>query len=183
MKKLICALTMALVVPALSLAAEQVSDSDQIIVKTEQKSVFKGLLYKVWGRLRALNPQANNRNRNRTAVTAGIRGAETTDSLISPYWMDDRTDDPDYIKELTEYTKAQQLAEDGNLPAAVKALSAFIENHGDSDLKPNAQFALGISYAGLGQNKAGVDELQLFVSDNPEHPLVADAKQVIAELK
>lgn len=60
---------------------------------------------------------------------------------------------------------------------------AFIENHGDSDLKPNAQFALGISYASLGQNKAGIDELQLFVSDNPKHPLITDAKQVIAELK
>ena len=184
MKKLICVLTMVLTVPALSLAAEQqVSSNDQIVIKTEQKSVFKGLLYKVWGRLRAFTPQANNRNRNRTAVTAGIRGAETTDSLINPYWMDDKTDDPDYIKELTEYTKAHQLAEEGDLQSAVKALSAFIENHGDSDLKPNAQFALGISYGGLGQNKPGVDAMQAFVSDNPKHPLVADAKQVIAELK
>lgn len=184
-KKLICVLTMVLVVPALSLAAEQASsnDNNQVIVKTEQASVFKGLLYRVWGKLRALNPQVNNRNRHRTAVTAGIRGAETTDSLINPYWMDDKTDDPDYIKELTEYTKAHQLAEDGDLQSAVKALSAFIESYGDSDLKPNAQFALGISYGGLGQNKPGVDALQAFVSDNPKHPLVADAKQVIAKLK
>lgn len=174
---------MALVVPALSLAAEQVSSNDQVIVKTEQTSVFKGLLYRVWGRLRALNPQVNKRNRNRTTVTAGIRGAETTDSLINPYWMDDKTDDPDYIKELTKYTKAHQLAEDGDLQSAVKALSAFIENHGDSDLKPNAQFALGLSYGGLGQNKSSVDALQAFVNDNPKHPLVGDAKQVIAELK
>lgn len=183
MKKLICILTMALVVPTLSLAAEQVSSDDQVIIKTEQTSVFKGLLYKVWGRLRALNPQVNDRNRNRTAVTAGIRGAETTDSLIDPYWMDDKTDDSDYIRELTEYTKAQQFAEDGDLQSAVKALSAFIETHGDSDLKPNAQFALGISYSGLGQNKPGIDALQAFIDDNPKHPLVADAKQVIAELK
>ena len=184
MKKLLCILAMALVVPALSLAVEQAASSnDQIIINTEQKSAFKGLLYKVWGKLRAFNPQAKDRNRNRTAVTAGIRGAETTDSLINPYWKDDKTDDPDYIKELTEYTKAYQLAENGDLESAVKALSAFIENHGDSDLKPNAQFALGISYGGLGQNKPGVDTLQAFVSDNPKHPLVADAKQVIAELK
>jgi TolA-binding protein len=167
----------------LSLAAEQVTGNDQVIVKTEEKSVFKGLLYKVWGRLRALNPQMDNRNRSRTAVTAGIRGAETTDSLINPYWMDDKTEDPDYIKELTAYTKAQQLAENGDLQSAVKALSAFIEDHGDSDLKPNAQFALGISYGGLGQKKPSVDALQAFVNDNPKHPLVADAKQVIAELK
>ena len=36
---------MALVVPVLSLAAEQVSSNDQIIVNTEQKSAFKGLLF------------------------------------------------------------------------------------------------------------------------------------------
>jgi TolA-binding protein len=183
MKKLLCILAMALAVPALSMAVEQASSNDQVVVNTEQKSAFKGLLYKVWGRLRALSPQPNDKRRNRTAVTAGIRGAETTDSLINPYWKDDKTDDPDYIKELTEYTKAQQLAEDGDLQSAVKALSAFIENHGDSDLKPNAQFALGISYGGMGQNKPGVDALQAFVNDNPKHPLVVDAKQVIAELK
>jgi len=183
MKKLICVLTMVLVVPALSFAAEQASSDDLVVIKTEQTSVFKGLLYKVWGRLRALNPQVNDRNRNRTTVTAGIRGAETTDSLINPYWMDDKTDDPSYLKELTEYTKAQQLADDGDLQSAVKALTAFIETYGDSDLKPNAQFALGISYGGLGQNKPGVDALQAFINDNPKHPLVDDAKQVIAKLK
>lgn len=184
MKKLIGILTLlALIVPALPVAAERASADEQLIIKTEHKSIFRGLLYRVWGKLRALSPKMNNRNRNRVVVTAGIRGAETTDSLINPYWMDDKTDDPDYIKELTEYTSAQQLAEEGNLQAAVKALSAFLEDFGDSDLKPNAQFALGISYGGLGQNKHSVDALQTFVSDNPKHPLVADAKQVIAELK
>lgn len=182
MNKLIYILTLALIMPALPLAAEQAGVNDQIVVNTEQKSVFKGLLYRVWGKLRALNPKMNDRNRDRVVVTAGVRGAETTDSLINPYWMNDKTDDPDYIKELIEYTKAQQLAEDGNLEAAVKALSAFVEGHSDSDLKPNAQFALGISYGGLGQKKPGIDALQAFVSDNPKHPLVADAKQVIAEL-
>ena len=181
MKKLIYILAIVLAVPGLALAAESATGTnEQVVVKAEQKSVFKGLLYRVWGKLRALNPKMS--NRNRTVVTAGVRGAETTDSLINPYWMNDKSDDPDYIKELTEYTRAQQLAEDGDLQGAVKALSAFVEEHGDSDLKPNAQFALGISYGGMGQNKPGVDALLAFINDNPEHPLVADAKQVIAEL-
>lgn len=182
MKNLIYVLLLVLVAPAMSVAVEQADTGDQIIVKSEQKSVFKGLLYRVWGKLRALNPKMASKNRNRVVVTAGVRGAETTESLISPYWMNDKTEDPDYIKELTEYTKAQQLAEDGNLQDAIKALSSFVEEYGDSDLKPNAQFALGISYGGLGQKKPSIDALQAFVSDNPKHPLVADAKQVIAEL-
>lgn len=182
MKNFICVLTLVLIMPALSLAAEQAASGDQVVVKAEKKSVFKGLLYRVWGKLRALNPKMANKNRNRVVVTAGVRGAETTESLINPYWMNDKTEDPDYIRELTEYTKAQQLAEDGNLQDAVKALSSFVEAYKDSDLKPNAQFALGITYGGLGQKKPSIDALQAFVSDNPKHPLVADAKQVIAEL-
>ena len=77
----------------------------------------------------------------------------------------------------------QQLAENGDLKGAIDALSAFIDKHEDSDLKPNAQFALGISYGGLGQKQGAVDALQAFVADNPKHPLVSDAKQVIAQLK
>ena len=154
-----------------------------LVVKAESKSVFKGLLYKVWGRLRALNPQLKtNRTRNRSVVTMGIRGAETTSSIIEPYWKGDKTDDPEYIEELTSYTKAQQLAEDGDLQKAVTALNSFMQEYEESELRPNAQFALGISQGGLGDVVASKKTLHAFVEDNPKHPLVADAKQVIDEL-
>ena len=167
-------------------AADKGDQSEQgasIVVKTESSSSFKGLLYKVWGRLRALNPQLNtNKTRNRSVATMGIRGAETTTSLIEPYWKGDQTDNPDYINELTRYTEAQQYAEDGDLKKAVTALNTFLEEYEDSDLKPNAQFALGISQGGMGDIAASKKTLQIFVDDNPKHPLVGDAKQVIAEL-
>lgn len=154
-----------------------------VVVKTETNSTFKGLLYKVWGRLRALNPQLKtNKTRDRSVATMGIRGAETTSSIIEPYWKGDKTDDPEYIVELTQYTKAQQYAEDGDLQKAVTALDAFLHEYDNSDLKPNAQFALGISQGGMGDISASKKTLQTFVNDNPKHPLVADAKQVIAEI-
>lgn len=183
MKILVYIAALLLILPGQTMAEEQGTADGSLLVKSEQKSVFKGLLYRVWGKLRALSPSTQRSNRNRAVVTAGVRGAETTDSIISPYWMGDKTDDPDYIKELEAYTKAQQLVEAGDLQAAVKALSAFIDGHGNSDLKPTAQFALGLSYGGLGQKQPGIDALQLFVNNHPGHPLVADAKQVIAELK
>lgn len=156
---------------------------NSVVVKQESKSVFKGLLYRVWSRLRALNPQLKtNRTRNRSVATMGIRGAETTSSLIEPYWKGDKTDDPDYIVELTSYTKAQQYAEDGQLQQAVTALNAFLEEYDDSELKPNAQFALGISQGGLGDAAASKQTLRAFIDDNPKHPLVADAEMVIDEL-
>jgi len=183
MKKITVILISILCLPGLSVAAEQAVRETSVVVQKEQQSVFKGLLYQVWGKLRTLSPKMSQRNRDRSVITAGVRGAETTDSLIDPYWKGDKSDDPDYIKELTEFNNAHQLAENGDLQSAVKALSAFISSHGNSDLKANAQFALGISYGGMGNVKSSVDTLSAFVQQNPNHPMVADARQVIAELK
>ena len=184
MKKLSFILLLLFAISAPVFAQDDKKDETKVVVvKAESSSSFKGLLYKVWGRLRALNPQLKtNKTRGRSTVTMGIRGAETTTSLIEPYWKGDKTDDPEYITELTRYTEAQQYAEDGDLQKAVGALNAFLEEYDDSDLKPNAQFALGITQGGLGDIPASKQTLQIFVDDNPKHPLVADARQVIAEI-
>ena len=185
MKNLMIILTLlvSFALPVYAAEGERVDDSSSVVVKKESKSAFKGLLYQVWGRLRALNPQLKtNKTRNRSVATMGIRGAETTSSLITPYWKGDKTDDANYITELTRYTKAQQYAEDGNLQKAVIALNEFLEEYDDSELKPNAQFALGISQGGLGEVDASKQTLKTFVDDYPQHPLVDSAKQVIAEL-
>lgn len=164
-------------------AADNKKDAGKLVIKTEKRGVFQGLLYRMWSRLRALNPQlTTNKTRSRSAATMGIRGAETTTSLIEPYWKGDKTDDPQYITELTRYTEAQQYAEDGDLKKAVAALNNFLQEFEHSDLKPNAQFALGISQGGLGDIAASKKTLQMFIDDNPKHPLVSDAKQLIAEL-
>ena len=183
MKNLSVILILMFAFSATAFAEEEKQQATKIVVKTESSSTFKGLLYRVWSRLRALNPQLKtNKTRNRSSVTMGIRGSETTTSLIEPYWKGDKTDDPDYITELTRYTEAQQYAEDGDLQKAVTALNSFLQEYEDSDLKPNAQFALGISQGGLGDIPASKKTLQVFIEDNPKHPLVADAKQVIDEL-
>ena len=183
MKKITVILTLMFCFPVLSVAAEQKATESNVVVQQKQKSVFKGLFYSVWTKLRTLSPKMSQRNRNRSVITAGVRGAETTDSLIDPYWKGDKTDDPGYIKELTDFNNAHQLAEKGDLPSAVKALSSFISNYDDSDLKANAQFALGISYGGMGDAKSSVNTLRAFIKDNPKHSMVVDAKQVIAELR
>jgi len=78
------------------------------------------------GRLRALNPQLKtNKTRERSVAIMGIRGAETMTSIIELYWKGDKTDDLEYIVELTQYTEAQQYAEDGDLQKAVTSLNVF----------------------------------------------------------
>ncbi len=183
MKKLTVILMLMFCLPVMSMAAGQANEKSNIVVQKEQKSVFKGLFYRVWAKLRTFNPRMGQRNRNRSVITAGVRGAETTDSLINPYWKGDKTDDPAYVEELTAFHNANQFAENGDLTSAIKAFSAFISDHGESDLKANAQFALGISYGGMGDARSSVNALHTFVKDNPEHPMVADARQVIAELQ
>ena len=184
MKNLSLVLLMLFAFNTVALAAANVQEGKSVIVvKQESSSTFKGLLYRVWSRLRALNPRLEtNKTRNRSAVTMGIRGAETTSSIIEPYWKGDKTDDPEYIIELTTYTEAQQFAEDGDLNEAVTALNAFLTEYEDSELRPNAQFALAISQGGMGNTVASKETLLIFIEENPKHPLVADAHQVINQL-
>lgn len=185
MKKLLLVMVMCVVSVSVSAVEnqQQRQQPNRVIVK-ENKSIFKGLLYRVWSRLRTFSPQLQKKNTRKYGIaTMGVRGAETTATLIEPYWKGDKSEDPLYIEQLTDYTNAQQLAETGKLEAAVKAFNAFIKNYGDSDLLPNAQFALGLSQGGLGDIDASIDSLESFIDDNPEHPLVIDAKQVIAEFK
>jgi TolA-binding protein len=165
-----------------SRASGQAIENSNLVVKSEKNSVFKGILYTVWERLRSLNPRVKTNKSHHTVATMGIRGAETTASLIEPYWKGDKTNDPGYIKELRQYTEAQQLAEQGDLPKAVNALNNFLEQHSASDLRPNAQFALGISQGGMGNVAASKKTLQAFLNDYPDHPLAVDAREVIEQL-
>ncbi len=159
------------------------SSREKVVVKSEH-SVFKGLFYKVWGHLRSLNPRLRNgKDRKRTVVTMGVRGAETTTSIIEPYWKGDKTRDENFIAQLTEYTRAQELAETGDLQAAIDALNRFLEKYQDSELEPNARFALGLSQGSLGNRQAGIESLQGFIDQYPSHPLVGDARRIIEALR
>ena len=183
-KLLVVILSCVLSFSVLAAEKDQQKQKGTSVIVKENKSVFKGLLYRVWNRLRTFSPQMQKKNTRKYGVaTMGIRGAETTSTLIEPYWKGDKTDDPIYVKQLTDYTNAQQLAETGNLKGAVTALNEFIEDYSDSDLLPNAQFALGLSQGGLGEIDESIESLETFIDDNPNHPLVDDAKQVIAEFK
>ena len=85
----------ALLLSGSALAAES---QDGIVRETSTDSVFKGTLYQVWSRLRALSPKGNidEAARSKVVVTAGIRGAEATDTALKPYWKDDRSNDQQY---------------------------------------------------------------------------------------
>jgi len=155
--------------------------SEVTIKQTETHGVFKGVLLSVWSRLRAYNPQQNESANAKVLYTSGIRGAEATDTLIQPYWKGDLTHDEVYQKHLDQFTQAQQLMDKGELIRSAEAFDLFIEQYENSYLLPNALFGKGLSLAANGDKSAASEALNQFVDSNPNHPLVADARQVLQQ--
>ncbi len=153
------------------------------IVETSSHNIFTGLFKSVWARLKSLNPTIKESANSDVVYTAGIRGAESTDTLLKPYWKDDLTQDEKFQAELQKYSLAQLKMDRGELESAVKSFDSFLDEFTHSDLRPNALFGKSISLAGLGQNQQSLATMQQFVEENPNHPLSADASLVIEELK
>ena len=81
------------------------------------------------------------------------------------------------------YGQAQGLADTGDLKQAAVALDGFIKTYPASTLKPNAVFAAGLAYAGMGDKAKSSSLMQTFVKDYPDHPLVADAGKLMDALR
>lgn len=180
MKKLLLSLLCA---TCLVINAPLVAQESSIVVnQSEDHSIFEGLFRSVWAKLKSINPTAKQSARSVQFYTAGIRGAESTDTLLTPYWKDDLTQDEQFQAQLEKFSLAQVAMDQGELETAVTSFDSFLEEYGQSDLRPNALFGKSISLAGLGQLDESRAAMQLFVDENPNHPLVSDAWLVIGEL-
>ncbi len=179
MKLLIGVLAVFLTWP---LIAEESKESS-VIQKAESQNAFKGLFYKVWNKFKLINPKNESRINKRSTVTAGIRGAESTTTLLEPYWKGDKLNNKRFIQQLESFSQAQTLADQGNLQAAQKAFEEFTEQWPKSDLKSNAQFASAMIQGAMGkleESQQGFDE---FIRLYPGHPLVEDAKLLLSDMK
>ncbi len=150
----------------------------------EEESAAKRLFSRMWSKLRGYvgRSEQSTMAGGRTLI-AGVRGAETTTSGLQPYWKGDRSEDPDYIKEVDTFLDAMELADAGKFEQATRALNAFSDSYPDSSLDPNVQFALGLVYGQLGKNAEGVAAFESFAKRYPEHPLVSDAEELIQVLQ
>lgn len=153
-----------------------------LIVETQTHSVFKGLFFRVWEKLKSINPTQKQSAKAVQNYTAGIRGAESTDTLLKPYWKDDLTQNKAFQAELQSFSKAQLKLDKGDLENAVKDFSQFLSEYQSSSLRPNALFAQSIGFAGIGNKEKSLGSMQLFIDENPNHPLIDDAKQIVSEL-
>ncbi len=178
MKKALTVLTLLLVF----IGPAQVAAQSAEIVTQESHNIFEGIFLKVWGQLKALNPSSKQTAQTTQVYTAGIRGAEATDTLLQPYWKDDLTRDEQFLAELSQYNAAQEHMDKGEMEPAVAAFEAFLSQYEGSLLRPNALLAKGLCEAGMGNNDQAKGSLQVFIDENPDHPMIVDARQVVAAL-
>jgi hypothetical protein len=92
------------------------------------------------------------------------------------------TQDEEFQAELQKFSLAQLKMDRGELESAVESYDSFLGEYAQSDLRPNALFGKSISLAGLGNTQESLTTMQLFVDENPNHPLHGDANRVIEDL-
>jgi TolA-binding protein len=142
------------------------------------------LLGELWAKLRAVSPRAQTAQATAApTVTAGVRGAEATESELKPYWRGDRDQDPAYRAERQALVAAQDLADSGRYAEAARAFSAFLESYPTSPFAPNARFGGGLSYAALGDRARATAAFEAFLQQDAQHPLARDAERALSALR
>jgi TolA-binding protein len=184
MKQLIAIVLLSVIATGAAAAEPAVTAAPTAATKAQPENRFSGALFDALRNLSGMLPKQGSRSADpRQSATMGIRGSETTTSLINPYWKDDKGDDAAFQAEVQGYGAAQQLLEEGKLQEAATAFGDFIQAHPASDLLPNARFGQALALAAQGDKKKGSEAMAAFMKDYPQHPLVADARKVLAELK
>lgn len=172
-------LLVVFLIPA-AMAADQAPRIE--IQKAGERGGLQGLLDEMWSRLRQVGPKLSTREIEKTTVVAGVRGAESTTSTLSPYWKGDKTKSPAHVAEVSAFNGAQMLAERDDYPAASAAFERFIKDYPNSTFKPNAEFGLALAISGMDREK-GLAQLRSFTEKNRTHPFAADAQRVISQLE
>ena len=123
------------------------------------------------------------RNEGGAVATLGIRGNESTATLITPYWKDDRSNDPAFKAQLEAYLAAHNLLQAQRWDAAQQAMVGFLGEHPNSDLTPHARFGQALAVAGAGNGAAAASQFQQFARDYPQHPLRGEAERLATALR
>jgi TolA-binding protein len=147
-----------------------------------ERSDFKSMLGDLWAKLRAISPRSAEVTASST-MTAGIRGAEATESELKPYWKGDREQNPAYQGQRKALQAAQELADAGKLAEAARAFDAFVADNPGSPFASEARFGGALAQAALGDRKRAIAGFEGFLKDNPQHPLAKDAERALGALR
>jgi len=149
-----------------SIAAEQQAKASTYQVVKAERSFFGSL----WSRIIRIIPKQHSA-RNTTTAVLGVRGAETTESALQPYWEGDLTSDPSFRNDIKQFDDGTKLCESNTPAKGTEAFEQLIKSTGSDMLKANTMIALASCYAEHGDEAKGRAQLQDFLSKYPKHPM------------
>ncbi|MDX8381493.1 MAG: hypothetical protein R8M14_05220 [Ghiorsea sp.] len=149
-----------------SIAAEQQKKGNSYQVVKSENSFFGSL----WSRIKRIIPRQH-AARNTTTAVLGVRGAETTESALQPYWEGDLTSDPSFQNDIKQFDDGTKLCESKSPAKGTEAFEQLIKSTNSDMLKANSMIALASCYAEHGDEAKGRAQLQDFLSKYPKHPM------------
>jgi len=150
-----------------AVAADQPQNKNNTyqVVKSE-KSFFSSL----WSRIKRIVPR-NHTARNTTTAVLGVRGAETTESALQPYWQGDLTSDPSFRNDVKQFDDGTKLCESKTPAKGTETFEQLLKTTDSDMLKANTMIALASCYAEHGDEAKGKAQLQAFLDEYPKHPM------------
>ena len=127
----------------------------------------------LWGKIKRIIPRKHSTENTATAVI-GVRGAETTESALKPYWDGDLTTDPAFRNDVKQFDDATKLCESKTPSKGTDTFEALLKSSSNEMLKANTLIALASCYGQQGDEAKGRERLQTFVVKYPKHPMHDD---------
>ena len=144
------------------------------VVKSE-RSFFSSL----WSRIKRIIPRQRTTRTSTTAVI-GVRGAETTESALQPYWQGDLTQDPAFRNDIKQFDDATQLCESQDAKKGTQTFEHLLKTTKSDMLRANTMIALASCYAEHGDEAKGRAQLQAFLEKYPKHPMHDEIQSWVA---
>lgn len=150
-----------------AIAAEtQVKRNNTYQVVKSETSFFSSL----WSRIKRMVPRTHT-TRNTTTAVIGVRGVETTESALQPYWEGDLTKNDHFRNDVKLFDDATRLCESSTPAKGSQTFEQLLKTTRNDMLKANAMIALASCYAKQGDEQKGRAQLQTFLDKYPKHPM------------
>ena len=150
---------------ALAAEPQKTKQNTYQVVKSE-RSFFSSL----WSRIKRIVPRKHT-TRNTTTAVLGVRGAETTESALQPFWVGDLTSDPAFRNDVQQFEDGTKLCESTTPEKGTEAFEQLLKTTESDMLKANTMIALASCYAEHGDEAKGRTQLQAFLEKYPKHPM------------
>ncbi|MDQ6952362.1 MAG: tetratricopeptide repeat protein [Mariprofundaceae bacterium] len=142
-----------------------------------------GFFHSLWGKIKTIMPRRNTNANHHVTAVIGVRGAETTETALTPHWEQDLASDPVFQSDMKSFETAGSLCEKGDVSEGTRELIGLVETSSFQSIQSNGLLALAACYDQQGEQKKSLSYLKSFVKKYPKHPMTKDVQAFIASVK